>query len=161
MVEASRRWTPAEIWQGLRRTFDSPWDVPLCLRIGWFVWRLPASMERRPLPEVLAGIRQPMGDAGEAIDGQVGRIGRLRQAWLNLPSLAARNTCYVRAITLYRFLRPDRGTLRIHFGVEPGVSPDDRVRGHAWVTHEGDLLEPPEPVVAGRVREIYVFPEAD
>jgi hypothetical protein len=133
----------------------------LCLRIGHFVWRLPRLLDVRPLPEVLAAIRQPPGRSAEDVDRQVARVGRLRQAWLNLPPLAARNTCYVRAITLYRFLGAGGGALRIHFGVEPGVSADDRVRGHAWVTHGGELLEPPEPVVAGRVREIYAYPEGD
>jgi hypothetical protein len=48
--------------------------------------------------------------------------------------------------------------MRIHFGVEPGVSATDRLRGHAWVTVDGALLEAPEPVLAGRVRELYAYP---
>lgn len=159
MVEAERRWTPVEIWRGLGRTFEQPGDVSLCLRIGLFVWRLPGAMERRPLPELLAALRRPGHSEVESVESQTRRIGRLRQAWLNQSFFAARNTCYVRAITLYRFLRTADGGLRIHFGVEPGVSADDRVRGHAWVTHRGELLEPPEPVVAGRVQELYLFPE--
>ena len=160
MVER-RRWTPGELWRGFGRTFESPREVTLCLRIGHFVWRLPRLLDARPLPEALAAIRQPADRSPEGVERQVGRIGRLRQAWLNLAPLAARNTCYVRAITLYRFLQVGHGALRIHFGVEPGVSVDDRVRGHAWVTHDGELLEPPEPVLAGRVREIYAYPETD
>lgn len=45
-----------------------------------------------------------------------------------------------------------------HFGVEPGADANDRIRGHAWVTLDGELLEAPEPVLAGRVRELYVYP---
>jgi len=160
MVTGWSRWTPFEVWRGLRRTFKSPRDIPLCMRIGLFVWRLPRTLENRSLTEVLSAIRQPSVENGEDLEAQVRRVGRLRYAWLNLPALAERNTCYLRAMTLYRFLRVGEGSLKIHFGVEPGVSANDRVRGHAWVTHDGKLLEPPEPVVAGRVREIYVYPES-
>lgn len=45
-----------------------------------------------------------------------------------------------------------------HFGVEPGADANDRIHGHAWVTLDGELLEAPEPVLAGRVRELYVYP---
>jgi len=144
-------------WQGFGRTFRQPSDVLLCLRIGCFLCALPYRLERSPLPDILrqvaAGRRRA---AVDPVDAGVERIARLRQAWLNLPMLAARNTCYVRAITLFRFL-DGGGKLCIHIGVEPGVAPDDRLRGHAWVTHRGRLLEPPEPVLAGRVKELYVY----
>ncbi len=66
--------------------------------------------------------------------------------------------CYVRALTLYRFLDPGAALLRIHFGVEPGVDAADRLRGHAWISVGGDIFETPDPVRAGRVREIYGHP---
>ncbi len=147
------------IWQGLGRTFRQPSDVLLCLRIGYFLCVLPRRLERLPLPEILRRIGasgRRAGATANPIDADVERVARLRQAWLNLPRLAARNTCYVRAITLFRFL-DGGGKLCIHIGVEPGVAADDRLRGHAWVTHQGRLLEPPEPVVAGRVKELYVY----
>ena len=144
--------------QGLGRTFKQPSDVLLCLRIGYFLCALPRRLERVPLPEILrrlGGARRARTWADD-LDAGVERVARLRQAWLNLSALAARNTCYVRAITLFRFL-DGGGHLRIHLGVEQGVSADDRLRGHAWVTHHGRLLEPPEPVLAGRVKELYVY----
>ena len=154
----SREWAKYGVWRGVVRTFRRPADVPLAFTIGAFLWRLPRRLARRPLDEVLrtlaAAPRVPATDPHAGVE----RIGRLRQAWLVSPLLRARNTCYMRALTLYRFLDPGGGRLRIHFGVEPGVDPADRLHGHAWVTVDGELLEPPEPVVAGRVRELYAFP---
>jgi hypothetical protein len=38
------------------------------------------------------------------------------------------------------------------------MAASDRLRGHAWVTLGGELLEAPAPVMAGRVSELYVYP---
>lgn len=140
--------------QRLRRTFLAPGDVILALRIGWFLYRLPPHMARTALPELLDGwalSRRPRQCAAE-------RILRLRRPWL-AHVFPSHNTCYVRALCVYRFLTADaRRSMRIHFGVEPGIEPGDRLRGHAWVTLDGELLEAPEPVLAGRVQEIYSHP---
>jgi Transglutaminase-like superfamily len=160
-VAPERRWAADGIWRGIRRTFQDPGDIVLAVRIGLFLMVMPKRLERRPLNELLSEIesssRVPARDERSGIE----RISRLRQAWLASPLLRARNTCYVRAVTLYRFLDPAGRVMRIHFGVEPGVSESDRMRGHAWVTLDGDLLEAPEPVLAGRVHELYVYPQSD
>jgi hypothetical protein len=150
---------PSEFARGWRRTFRSSGDFILALRIGWFVWSLPRHMARAPLPDLLARLGSTSSAEPAAIGLGVERVARLRQAWLNRSLLAGRNTCYVRALTLFHFLHADRGELRFHLGVEPVVDHDDRLRGHAWVSYRGELLEPPEPVSAGRVEELYVFPE--
>ena len=154
-------WAKEGLLRGALRTLREPSDLGLALRIGLFVVTLPGRLARRPLPEVLGGF----GGGGRVRSADVyistARISRLRQAWLASPFLASRDTCYVRAITLYRFLDPVGHDMRIHFGVEPGIDPQDRLRGHAWVSLDGALLEPPEPVVAGRVREIYAYPDDD
>ena len=81
---------------------------------------------------------------------------RLRTAWLRLPFLRARNTCYLRAFTLYRFLDAGDRRVGIHFGIQPPAQPGDRLRGHAWVTVDGLLLEGPEEVARGGILEIPV-----
>ena len=154
----NRDWAADGFWRGFRRTFRSPRDVELAFRIGAFVWNLPRRLERLPLDRLLRELEATRGLPASNPHAAVERIARLRQAWLASPFLRARNTCYVRAITLYRFLDAGGRRLRIHFGVEPGVNAGDRVRGHAWVTVDGELLEPPEPLLAGRVRELYAYP---
>jgi len=152
-----RQWGADGIWRGIRRTFRKPADVALAVRIGVFLIVMPRRLETRPLDGVLSEIERARSSSrGEAND--VARISRLRQAWLASPLLRERNTCYVRAITLYRFLDAGGGKMRIHFGLEPGTDPGNRLRGHAWVTLDDELLEAPEPVLAGRVSELYVYP---
>jgi len=157
---ASSLLDPGEFARGWRRTFQQSGDFTLALRIGWFVWSLPRRMAREPLPSLLSRLGSTSGRASAAIGPHVQHIARLRQAWLNRSVLAARNTCYVRALTLYHFLVVDRAELRFHLGVEPAVDRGERLHGHAWVSFRGELLEPPEPVMAGRVEELYVFPES-
>lgn len=154
--EPATRSTHGGVLRRLRRKFRSPGDVALALHMGWFLLTLPRRMARTPLPDLLARIERSPRPYACGLD----RVVRLRNPWL-YRVFPSRNTCYMRALCVYRFLTPDPGSeLRIHFGVEPGTDPTDRLRGHAWVTLDAMLLEPPEPVVAGRVREIYVYPPA-
>ena len=155
------KWTPRGVVQRLRNVLRQPGDWLLGLRIGWFLWQLPPQMEQLALPVLLERLRTaPRPPAADAV-GAVARIARLRQPWLNHPPLASRNTCYMRALTLYRFVDPRGRALRIHFGIEPGVDARDRLRGHAWITVNDEVFEPPDPLLAGRVREIYCHPSAD
>jgi hypothetical protein len=141
--------------QVLQGTIKRPEDIPLALQIGVFILALPHKLSRSDLPRLMDEIRYSPRPKGSV---DLERISRLRRPWLWLPILNARNTCYVRAMTLYRFLDPREGDLRIHFAVEPGRNPEDRLRGHAWVTVDGEVLEEPVHVLAGRLREIYVHP---
>lgn len=141
----------------LTRTIKQFDDIPLALSIGYFVWAISRRLDRADLPILLHHIKcSPRPRARDPYSG-LERISRLRQPWLWLPILRAHNTCYVRAMTLYRFLDSENVDLQIHFGVEPPRQPNDRVRGHAWVTVDGKVLEEIE-VLERQVHEIYVYP---
>lgn len=144
--------------QRFGRVFKTPGDIFFIFWIGFFIWRLPQAMQKEDLPGFLERIRQAHRPSAINLPASVDRIVRLRQPWFSLPRLSARNTCYTRAITLYRFLHSPEMKSKIHFGVEPARKPGDSTHGHAWVTVNGQMLEPPDPVVAGRVKELYVFP---
>jgi hypothetical protein len=160
-VGLAPKWTPRGVAQRARNIFRQPGDVALTVRIGWCLWRLPRRLERGELPALLADLRAaPRPAAADpAAAGQ--RIARLRQQWWRLPAFRRRNTCYMRALVLYRFLDPGTRPMRIHFGVTPGADPLDRLHGHAWVTVDGEIFEAPAPVLAGNVREIYRHPADD
>ena len=142
----------------VRSSIARPSDIPLAIRIGYFVLMIPRKLSKSDLPRLLREVRESQRPPAHEVQLAVERIIRLRRLWLWLPMLSSRNTCYVRALTLYRFLDSGMEELRIHFGVEPGVRPDDRLRGHAWITVAGEALEPPEPVLERRVRQIYSHP---
>ncbi|MEP7360074.1 MAG: lasso peptide biosynthesis B2 protein [Chloroflexota bacterium] len=138
-------WTPWGLIVRLGDTVRTVTDIPWLVRMGWFVLRLPDDVERKHLEEFLASIEiAPRPQANDAHAGAE-RIARLRQPWLRVPGLRSRDTCYVRALTLYRFL--DRGThdVQLRVGVEWHDRPGGVLRGHAWVTLDGEVLEgPPE-----------------
>jgi len=150
---------PIGFFRRLSRMFKTPGDILLTFRIGLFIYRLPGAMQKSDLPSLLKKFRQASGPWVVDLDTGVARIARLRQPWFRLPFLGTRNTCYVRALTLYRFLHAPDSSIKIHFGVEPPRIPGERTRGHAWVTANGKMLEPPDPVVSGRVKELYVYPQ--
>jgi hypothetical protein len=119
--------------------------VPWLLRIGWFVLRLPVGVERSHLAGFLDHIET--ASRPSARDPWLGaeRIRRLRQPWLRLPGLRSRDTCYVHALTMYRFLDGGTHELQLRVGVEWFDRPGGVLRGHAWVEADGKVLEgPPE-----------------
>lgn len=160
MMPVRDQWAQQGIGRGFARTFHRPADLVLAARIGVFLWLIPRRLDRQPLDRVLRELATESRDASSDVYSDARRISRLRQAWLASPLFRARNTCYIRALTLFRFLADDSRSMRIHFGVEPGTDPGDRVRGHAWVTVGEEVLEAPEPLLAGRVSELYAFPAA-
>jgi len=147
-------WARKGILRGIRNTLRARGDTMLAMRIGLFVVTMPKRLAKQPLDQMLREIDQLKRNEATIVDDE-SRIVRLRQAWLASPLFRERNTCYLRAFTLYRFLDARDGRLAFHVGVEPGVDPSDRLRGHAWVTMDDRILEAPEEVIAGRVRALF------
>ena len=132
--------------------------MPLALEMGLFIWRLALPMERQGLAEFLGEMARARRSRCRDVASGVARIARLRRRWLRWPGLRSRNTCYTRALVLFRFLDPGTGLLRIHLGTEPPRAPGENVHGHAWVSLDGRVLEPLPVEVAQRVVPLYVFP---
>lgn len=140
----------------VRNVIRSPADVLLGLRVGAFVLRAPAELQRHDLRGYLDRLASRRRPPAPDVATSAARVRRLRNAWLRLPGFRRRNTCYVRALTLYRFLDAGTGAARVHFGVESEASPGGRLRGHAWVTVDGNLVEGPPDEVLRRVREMPI-----
>lgn len=148
------RLLPAPVRRRIRRTVREPSDVPLAARMAWFIARCDRRLASRRLPDFVAELDAHRPATGMSVADAYPTIARVRGAVLRAPWLRRRNTCYVRALTLYRFLPSGEGTLGFHIGVEPSSGTRERLRGHAWVTLDGVLLEGPPEVVEDRVREI-------
>ncbi len=127
----------------------------LAMRMGWFLWRMP-GLNEHSLPGFLGRIA---GDT-KGRSAKVGRIKRWRTRWLRVPGLRGRDTCYTRAVVMFRFLQAD-GAVRFHLGTEDPRFAGDCVHGHAWVTVDGRELEPLPDPIRQRVRELYAFPPAE
>lgn len=162
MVSAplASRYNPLALGRRVRRMLRTPSDLPLALQLAYFIWRVPGQLERMPLPKLLEALRAAPRPTSISTEAGVERVNRLSRPWFRLPPLRNRNTCYVRALMFYRFLDPQAAPMQIHFLVEPGRQPGERLRGHAWVTIGQTLIEPPPAEVVARTRRIYVYPEA-
>jgi hypothetical protein len=138
--------------RALRLLVREPENAWLALHIGWFIIAARRKLARQTLPQFITGLRRP--GIFRIPHASAERVVRFRNWWLSRPALQSCNTCYVRAMTLYRFLdAPDR-ELRLHMGIEMRESLDERLRGHAWISLRGKLVEGPEAVEQGRIYEI-------
>jgi hypothetical protein len=138
-------WTPWGAALRLRATVQTPSDIIWCLRIGWFLVRLAPTVERTHLRDFLDHLARAPRPPASDVHSSAERIARLRQPWLRLPGLRSHDTCYVRAMTLYRFLDASDHDARLRVGAEWFDRPGGVLRGHAWVTVDDEVLEgPPE-----------------
>ena len=138
----------------VRGAVRHPRDVLLALRVGWFLVHAPADLEGHDLRAFLNRLREARRPRATDVGQGMQRIVRVRRAWLSLPLLRRRDTCYLRALILYRFLDGGGRQVLLHLGVEPPRAPGERLRGHAWVTVDGELLEGPPDADLARVVEV-------
>lgn len=136
-----------------------PADVAWLFRIGWFLVRLPGKLERSHVVDFLDGLASAPRPRAANPPAAAERIIRLRTPWLRLPRLRRRDTCYVRALTLYRFLDAAGHDVELRVGAEWFDRPGGVLRGHAWVTLDGAVLEgPPEADQHNRLQIIALRP---
>jgi hypothetical protein len=140
----------------IARALRSPADAWLMLRMGLFIAELPANVRRSNVVRFFRELETAPRPRAQTIELSYDRIARLREACLSMPRLWRRNTCYIRALTLLRFLDPGEHQVRVHFGVEQPQSKAERLRGHAWVSVDGRPFEAPEVVFQGRIHEVPI-----
>lgn len=127
-----------------------PSDALLTLHMAAFMARVPRLLARGDLPTTLASLRKGRFVPRASFD----RIRTIRGICLRIPHLANRNTCYVRALALYRYVNAPDEALAVHLGIEHHDAAHTRLHGHAWVTLHGTVLEAPTAVTDGKIYEI-------
>jgi len=138
--------------RALRLAIRDPQSAWLAMHIGLFIVCARRRLARQSLPQFIATLRHRGFMRVPRASSE--RIVGFRSWWLRLPALQKCDTCYVRAMTLYRFLdAPDRD-LQLHIGIEKRESDGERLRGHAWVSLADAVIEGPAAVLEGRIREI-------
>lgn len=136
---------------GIRNLIRRPDDIVLLLRVGIFVARAPKLVEQYAVRDLLSTLR---GMRGKCADPQ--RIMRMRTYWLCRARYRSHDTCYIRALTLYRFLETNGEPIGLHLGIEHREDRDARLHGHAWVSLGDRILEGPPAALEGRIREIHL-----
>jgi hypothetical protein len=140
----------------IARALRSPADGWLMIRMGVFIAWLPEKVRRTNVVHYFRELATAPRPRAQTIERSYDRIARLRAACLSMPRLWRRDTCYIRALTLLRFLDPGEHHVRVHFGVEQSQSKTERLRGHAWVSVDGRPFEAPDVVFQGRIREVPI-----
>lgn len=158
VIKLAPKWTPRGFAQRYRAFIHRSDDIWLALQIGYFMWRLPVMLRRRNLRSFLAHLRDGCRPAASSIERSQERIVRLRALCLRLPLLRSRDNCYVRALTLYRFLEAGHQPVKIHFGIEEQSDPQERLHGHAWISVGGQRFDVPNEIFNIRVREVPLTP---
>jgi hypothetical protein len=132
----------------------SPADALLFVQICTFIARLPELVRRTDVPTFFDRIAMAPRPKARSLEAGYRRVARLRDVALTMPRLWRRDTCYLRAVTLYRFLDSGGHRVRVHFGVEQPPSPQERLRGHAWISVDEAVLEAPDAVRLRRIHEV-------
>jgi hypothetical protein len=138
--------------KALRFVLREPANAWLALNIGVFILSAHRRLARQSVPRFISGLRR--NGIVRIPRAPRERIVRFRNWWLQKPALRKCDTCYVRAMTLYRFLDAPDCDLALHIGIETRENTNERLRGHAWISLGGELLEGPQAVAQGRIREI-------
>lgn len=136
----------------VRFLLREPANAYLTAHIGLFIMFAQRRMARQTLPQFIAGLRATGFPNVPRASSE--RVVRIRNAWLRQRWLQKCDTCYVRAMTLYRFLDAPGRSVRLHLGIETREHREERLHGHAWVSLDKQMLEGPPAVVEGRIREI-------
>ena len=144
----------------MRIVVRAPSDALLLLHIGAFLALAPALLRRGELRTALAALRHTRRGLLRVPRAPYESVCRIRGLWLRQRCFASRNTCYARALTLFRFLDAPDGAVGIHFGIERRRQGEERLRGHAWVTLHEHLLEGHEALHEGVIEEIPIFQKA-
>jgi hypothetical protein len=147
------KWNPGWIAARLRDIIREPADAVLAIRIGWFLWRAPHVLGRRHLHAYLRELERRRPRSRLPAEVQIARIERIRQAWLRRSFFRQRDSCYLRSLTLYRFLDVGDEPMHLHFGVEERDDARERRRAHVWISVGTRTYEGP-PTTAGALREV-------
>lgn len=153
-MELPSKRTLVGLWKRIRRIIRQPSDIGLALHIGWFMWRAPSLLRRRNLRTFLTELRELRRPNAPDAQTSRERILRLRALCLRLPALRSRANCYIRALTLYRFLDTGDRPVTIHFGIEENPDPRERLRGHAWISIDGQFFEGPPEAQSTRIKTV-------
>ena len=132
------------------RLATRPKEAVLALHMAAFIARLPNLLAQSDLPTLLRRVREERHVPRASFE----TIRVIRGICLRVAPLANRNTCYVRALTLYRYVDAPDAELALHLGIEHRDAAHTRLHGHAWVTRNGSILEAPASVTDGKIFEI-------
>ena len=143
---------PLGFFERLQYYVRQPRHLLLALQVALFIASAPKILARRELGEFLQKLR----NGPFLVSADRSSVVRIRGFWLSLPMFRSHNTCYVRALTLYRFISAPHQRVGIHFGIEQRNDPEERLRGHAWVSIDGETVEGPQDQITGKLTEMRI-----
>jgi hypothetical protein len=128
--------------------------LPLSLRLElrWVTWTLPRLVHRLPLTHLLADMtpsrqaprwQRPPQEIVEAVKAALARPLRMRG-----------RRCLREGLAAFHFLRKGGHPAVLHFGVDRRSTRSKKLRGHCWISLEGQVvLNGPTPEFV----ELFVY----
>lgn len=112
-----------------------PADVKLFLQILVTILLLPGKIRRKSLPDLLQGIDSGVshGPRDEAI---MVRTVKIVDLLLSYQPLLRYGKCFLRSVTLFKYLRRQGWPVSIYFGVRRTDEDEDQITGHSWLVYE-------------------------
>lgn len=126
-----------------RHKFSGPGELALLARMVLWTVALRMLKHSAPLPRLVALVRR-VPSARPRNRGEERRIVTLARWAARLTQWRAKGTCLERALVTYRYLMAANASPMLVIGI---TSPEDSgavdaTRGHAWVTTDGQPVEP-------------------
>lgn len=122
----------------------TPLTLAQRLQLRWMVWTLPRLVRRLPLTHLLADMLPSAVEPAWQLPPA--RTVAAVQAALARPFRMRGRPCLREGLAAFHFLRRGGHAAVLHFGVDRNSTRKARIRGHCWVSLDGEiLLNPPAP----------------
>jgi hypothetical protein len=112
--------------------------LPLRLELRWVTWTLPRLVHRLPLTHLLADMtpsrpaprwQRPSQEILDAVKAALARPIRMRG-----------RRCLREGLAAFHFLRKGGHAAVLHFGVDRRSTRAAKLRGHCWISLEGQVV---------------------
>lgn len=105
---------------------------------------LPGQIRRKSLPDLLRDIDPGVGP-GPGNEAVMQRTVKSIDLLLSFRPLLRYGKCFLRSLTLFKFLRRQGWPVAIYFGVRKTEADGSDITGHSWLVLEGEpFLEKPD-----------------
>lgn len=131
-----------------------PADVKLFLQILVAILLLPGKIRRNSLPELLQRIDSGVG-SGPRDEAVMVRTVKIVDLLLSYRPLLRYGKCFLRSLTLFRFLRLQGWPVTICFGVRRSEEDESQLTGHSWLALEGQPFLEAESIENYAITYVY------
>jgi hypothetical protein len=135
------------------------------MRIFGLITLLPVLVKYRSIPSLLKTLTPAGKEFGKSlnVDSLIEKMVKYTDHILGYNWLVCKNTCLMRSLVLYHFLRKHGIEVKICLGVKKGeslgeVDSEKILQGHAWLTYDGNIFLEKNSLGAQNFKTTFLFP---